>query len=189
MATRPKAKATTPARKASASRKPSAAAQQSKAAPTSARSTTKALGFQDFEAIRQLLSRYCMLIDQGDLVGLSELYHRNATFSVSFDSVKSHSGREAILNWYARFFRERPGKVGFPRHKLFEPCIIAERGTVTASSYFDSDFVEESGAVRILAGRYDDVLVKNRGRWFFKSRTIVIHHHYSPGKAHPGMMS
>ena len=157
--------------------------------PSAARRTSRALGFQDFEAIRQLLSRYCMLIDQGDLLGLSELYHKNALFSVSFDSVKSHTGREAIHQWYARFFRERPGKVGFPRHKLFEPCIIAQDGRVTASSYFDSDFVEDSGAVRILAGRYDDELVKERGRWYFKSRTIIIHHHYSPGQAHAGMVA
>lgn len=143
----------------------------------------------DFEAIRQLLSHYCVLIDRGRLDELVALYHRDALFSVSFDSVKSHSGRDAILAWYSKFFYEPPRKVGSPRHKLFEPCILETQGRVTATSYFDSDFVEASGAVRILAGRYDDVLIKERGRWYFKERSILIHHHYSPGPAIAGMAS
>lgn len=180
MATRRNAKATAPARKARAARQPAA---RSATVATPAKSFTA----RDYEDARQLLSRYCMLIDQGRLQALSELYHRNAVFSVSFDKVKSHTGREAVLAWYTRFFNERPGKVGFPRHKLFEPCIVPEGDTLVASSYFDSDFVEAGGVVRILAGRYDDVLVKERGRWYFKQRSILIHHHYSPGKAVPGM--
>lgn len=158
--------------------------------PTASPASTKrkaSASARDFEGARQLLSRYCMLIDQGKLLELSELFHRDAIFSVSFDSVKQHTGRDAVLAWYTRFFRERPGKVGFPRHKLFEPSLSASGGLVTASSYFDSDFVEASGDVRILAGRYDDVLIKERGRWFFKQRSIVINHHYSPGKASAGM--
>ena len=147
------------------------------------------LNARDFEAIRLLLSHYCMLIDKGDLKGLAALYHRNAVFSVSFDPVKSHTGRDTILAWYTRFFFDPPRKVGFPRHKLFEPCIIEQDGRVTATSYFDSDFVEADGKVRILAGRYDDVLVKERGRWYFKERSILIHHHYSPGTAQRGMAS
>lgn len=86
-------------------------------------------------------------------------------------------------------FVSAPAKVGFPRHKLFEPCIVADGATLSAASYFDSDFVEADGAVRILAGRYDDILVKDDGRWFFKQRTITIHHHYSPGQAQPGIAS
>jgi len=182
MATRPKAKAA-PA----SSGKSSVRSAPAKVSAQASGAASRALGCHDFEDARQLLSRYCMLIDEGRLLDLSELFHRNALFSVSFDSVKSHIGRAAILAWYTRFFRERPGKVGFPRHKLFEPCITANGSTLIAASYFDSDFVEASGAVRILAGRYDDVLVKERGRWFFKQRTITIHHHYSPGQAQPGM--
>ena len=141
----------------------------------------------DYEGVRQLLSHYCVLIDHGKLVELSELYHSKALFSVSFDSVKNHTGRAAILAWYSRFFYQPPRKVRHPRHKLFEPCIVVNGNTATASTYFDSDFVEASGAVRILAGRYDDVLCKERGRWLFKERSITVCYHYSPGKGHEGM--
>ena len=165
MATRPSAKVAAPARKA--------------AAPVNQSS--------DYEGVRQLLSRYCVLIDHGKLLELSELYHSKAIFSVSFDSVKNHTGRAAILAWYTRFFYAPPRKVRHPRHKLFEPYIVVNGNTATASAYFDSDFVEASGDVRILAGRYDDVLIKERGRWLFKERTITVCYHYSPDKAQEGM--
>ncbi len=152
-----------------------------------ARNAAKGSPLSDYEGVRQLLSRYCVLIDHGKLVELSELYHRKAIFSVSFDSVKSHTGRAAILAWYTRFFREPVRKVRYPRHKLFEPYIIVNGNNATASAYFDSDFVESSGDVRILAGRYDDVLIKERGRWLFKERTITVCYHYSPSKGHEGM--
>lgn len=155
--------------------------------PTAKAAAAPVTQLSDYEGVRQLLSRYCVLIDHGKLVELSELYHSKAKFSVSFDSVKSHSGRAAILAWYTRFFYEPPRKVRYPRHKLFEPYIVVNGNIASASAYFDSDFVEASGAVRILAGRYDDVLIKERGRWLFKERTITVCYHYSPDKAQEGM--
>jgi SnoaL-like domain len=141
----------------------------------------------DYEGARQLLSRYCAAIDQGQLVELSELFHRNGKLSVSFDSAPSQVGRAAILAWYTDFFQPRRGKFRYPRHKLFEPYLTLDGNTASASSYFDSDFMEASGDVRILAGRYDDILIKERGRWFFKERTITVCYHYSPGKGEEGM--
>ena len=168
---------------AAAARQPTAPIKRS--APV--RSTAKASKLSDYEGARQLLSRYCALIDHGKLVELSELFHRQALFSVSFDSAERHVGRDAILAWYSDFFQGRPGKFRHPRHKLFEPYLVANGNTATASTYFDSDFVEPSGDVRVLAGRYDDVLVKERGRWLFKERTITVCYHYSPGKGEEGM--
>ena len=172
-----------PAKTAAAARKPTTRIKPS--AP--ARSAAKASKLSDYEGARQLLSRYCALIDHGKLVELSELFHRKALFSVSFDSAERHVGRDAILAWYTDFFQGRPGKFRHPRHKLFEPYLMANGNTATASTYFDSDFVEPSGDVRVLAGRYDDVLVKERGRWLFKERSITVCYHYSPGKGEEGM--
>lgn len=168
---------------AAPARKPKAPTQKT----VSPRSATDPAKMSDYEGARQLLSRYCAFIDQGNLVALSELFHPKAVFSVSFDSATKHVGRAAILAWYSDFFRPRRGKFRFPRHKLFEPYLVVEGNTATAASYFDSDFVEANGAVRILAGRYDDVLVKERGRWMFKQRTITVCYHYSPGKSQDGM--
>lgn len=149
--------------------------------------TTKSARTSDYEGARGLLSRYCTLIDRGDLRGLSELFHTAARFSVSFDSAPMHTGREAILAWYTQFFSSRPDKVRHPRHKIFEPDLVVTGNRATASTYFDSDFVEPNDDVIILAGRYDDVLTRERGRWYFMERTITICHHYSPGKSGDGM--
>ncbi len=140
----------------------------------------------DYEGARLLLSRYCQHIDQGQLKKLADLYHPEARFSVSFDSEPVHVGRAAILAWYANFFRSRP-QVRHPRHKIFEPCLELAGNTAVAATYFDSDFVEGNGDVTVLAGRYDDVLIKQRGRWYFKERTITICYHFSPGKGQEGM--
>lgn len=166
-------------------RKPKAPAQKTVSPPSTKKTSTTS----DYEGARQLLSRYCAFIDQGKLVALSELFHPKAVFSVSFDNKPNHVGRPAILAWYSDFFRPRRGKFRFPRHKLFEPYLVLEGNTATAASYFDSDFVEADGTVRILAGHYDDVLVKERGVWMFKQRTITVHYHYSPGKGQEGMKS
>lgn len=177
MATQRTTKAAAPARKPNAPTKKLGAT----------RSPAKPAKLSDYEGARQLLSRYCAYIDQGKLVELSELFHLKATFSVSFDNTPSHVGRAAILAWYSDFFKPRRGKFRYPRHKLFEPYLVVAGNTATASSYFDSDFVEASGEVRILAGRYDDVLIKERGQWLFKARTITVCYHYSPGKGQEGM--
>ncbi len=188
MATRSPVKKTTSAkRKADVLAKSTACNVKARVPAAPARTVGKAAKFSDYEGARQLLSRYCALIDRGKLVELSDLFHREAKFSVSFDTEPSHTGRAAVLAWYTRFFSERPSRVGYPRHKIFEPYLVANGDTVTASTYFDSDFVEVSGRVRVLAGRYDDVLVKERGQWFFKERTITICYHYSPGKGTHGM--
>ena len=140
----------------------------------------------DHEGVRQVLSHYCAFIDQGQLEALSELFLPAGELAVSFAEGPPARGRAAIAAWYREFFRGWP-KASHARHKIFEPCIRVNGAAATASTYFDSDFVEGGGRVTILAGRYEDELVKRRGRWFFARRTITITHHYSPGKAVEGM--
>lgn len=147
----------------------------------------KATTSSDYEGARRLLSRYCALLDRGQLAEMSQLFHREAVFSVSFDGGKKHQGRDTIHAWYNKFYQGRPGEFRYPRHKLYEPLLTMKGNSATASTYFDSDFVDPDGNVRIIAGRYDDVLAKARGQWFFKERTITVCYHYSPGKGEEGM--
>ncbi len=149
-----------------------------------ARATTS-----DYEGVRQLLSRYCFALDNGRLDELAPLFHREAEFSVSFESEQTHTGRDTIHAWYNQFYQARPGQYRHPRHKLFEPRLSIAGNTATASTYFDSDFIGIDGNVKVIAGRYDDVLLKEQGQWFFKERTINVLYHYSPGKGEEGMQS
>jgi len=141
----------------------------------------------DHEGVRQVLSHYCHALDQGKLNEVGALFHRDAVFAVSFESGQQHTGRETIQAWYEQFLRERPGQFGQMRHKIFEPLISINGTTAIASTYFDADSVEQDGTVRVVAGRYDDTLVKENGQWFFKERTITVFYRYSLGSSQEGM--
>ena len=149
----------------------------------------KAVAVDDYEGARQLLSRYCFALDSGRLEELGRLFHRDAVFSVSFDSGRQHAGRDTIQAWYTQFFQARPGQFRHTRHKLYQPSLTLQDDTMTSSTYFDSDSIGPDGNVRVISGRYDDVLVKEEGQWFFKDRTITVLYHYSPGRGEEGMIS
>ncbi len=168
-------------------KKPARRAQSARRTASVRRTTSASATGNDYESARQLLSKYCYALDRGQLEALSLLFHRDAAFAVSFESGKKHAGRDTIEAWYGQFYQARPGAYRHPRHKLFEPYLVMSGDTATASTYFDSDFLDPDGDVCILAGRYDDVLVKEQGQWFFKDRTISVLYHYSPGKGEEGM--
>lgn len=149
-----------------------------------ARSTATA---EDCEGVRQVLSRYCFALDRGDLSTLSSLFHRQAAFSVSFENGQRHNGRDTIHSWYARFFQQRPNDYQHMRHKIYEPLVTVSGSTATSSTYFDGESKDARGQVQIVAGRYDDALVKEGGQWFFKERTITVLYNYSPGSGQEGM--
>lgn len=187
MATQRVAKKTKAVRKPiTAAKKPARRGQQASRTPA-ARAAVPVTITSDYEGARQLLSRYCYALDRGNLGDLSALFHRDAVFSVSFESGQRHTGRETIQAWYHRFFQQRPGQNRHMRHKIFEPVMTMNNNIATASTYFDADSIEEDGSVRVVAGRYDDVLVKEQGHWFFKERTISVFYRYSPGKCDEAM--
>ncbi len=167
-------------------RKPARRGQQVSRTPASP-PAKQAETLSDYEGARQLLSLYCYALDRGKLEDLGPLFHRDAVFSVSFESGQTHTGRDTIQAWYGRFFQQRPGQYHHMRHKIYEPLMTVSGNTATSSTYFDADSVEEDGSVRVVTGRYDDVLVKEQGQWFFKERTITVFYRYSPGRCEEGM--
>ena len=173
---------------ARALRKPARRVQKVSRVPVRGAGTRAETG-GDPEGARQLLSRYCHALDQGRLADLGSLFHRDAEFSVSFEGEQKHTGRETIQAWYDRFFQRRPGQYRHMRHKIFEPLLTINGNSATAATYFDADSVDEGGSVRVVTGRYDDVLVKEQGQWFFKERTITVLYHYSPGQCQEGMQN
>jgi hypothetical protein len=169
-------------------KKPARRAQNANRA-AAARRVENVITTSDYEGARQLLSRYCFALDRGRLEELSPLFHRDATFSVSFESGLQHTGRDTIHAWYAQFYQARPGQFRHTRHKIYEPLLVIDGATATSSTYFDADSIDPDGNVRVISGRYDDVMVKEEGQWFFKDRMITVLYHYSPGKGEEGMVS
>lgn len=189
MATQRGAKKAKTVRKPITTAKKSARRVQHVSRTTTTRRAAVTATTSDYESARQLLSRYCFALDNGRLDELAPLFHRDAAFSVSFESEQKHTGRDTIHAWYNQFYHARPGQYRHPRHKLFEPMLSVNGDTAKASAYFDSDFIGPDGNVNVIAGRYDDVLMKKQGQWFFKERTISVLYHYSPGKGEEGMQS
>jgi len=141
----------------------------------------------DYEAVRNVLSRYCFALDSGNLSELSSLFHRQADFSVSFENGQKHNGRDSIHSFFERFFQQRPDQYYHMRHKIYEPLVTVSGNTATSSTYFDAESKEPSGQIQIVTGRYDDSLIKEDGQWFFKERTISVFYNYSPGNGQEGM--
>ena len=73
------------------------------------------------------------------------------------------------------------------RHKIYEPQPSITGTQASSVVYFDADSLQADGSVRVVAGRYDDTLVKERSQWFFKDRTITVLYNYTPGKGQEGM--
>ena len=182
------AKTTKAVRKATkVAKKPARRVQQ--ASRTTPARTAMTITMSDYEGARQLLSRYCFALDRGRLDELAPLFHRNAAFAASFENGKKHSGRDTIHDWYAQFYQARPGQFRYTHHKIHEPLLTIDGATATSSTYFDADSIGPDGNVRVISGRYDDVMVKEGGQWFFPDRTITVLYHYSPGKGEDGMVS
>ena len=73
------------------------------------------------------------------------------------------------------------------RHKIYEPQLTIAGSQATSAAYFDAEWLQPDGHVHVVAGRYDDTLLKEHGQWFFKDRTITVLYNYTPGKGQEGM--
>ncbi len=90
------------AKTAKAVRKPTTATKkpaqrtQNTSRTTSKSAAARVTPMDDYEGVRQILSRYCFALDSGQLEALGLLFHRDASFSVSFESGTTHPGQAAI---------------------------------------------------------------------------------------------
>ena len=76
----------------------------------------------------------------------------------------------------------------FLHHKIESPVIKVAGNQATASCYLDADAITKStDKPMVVFGRYDDKLVKDAGRWWFKERKIITYYSrpadaYTPGR-------
>lgn len=142
------------------------------------------LGWTDYEEIRQLLSAYCFVVDdalnESRLPNLADFYHPQVVFTTSFDD-GVHVGLPAVIAWYEGFLGSRLGYYRWVRHLISEPSITLGADTARSSTYCDARSVDRHGRVRSMAGRYDDLLLKQDGRWLIKERHDSVHFHFTAG--------
>jgi uncharacterized protein (TIGR02246 family) len=118
----------------------------------------------DHEAIRRALAEYCARFDDGDLEGWADLFRGDGVLCVGDRRI---TGRTALLGMAAE---AAPGVLGRTKHLTLNSRIDVEGDTATASSDFVVLGTGPSGPRVEGAGRYDDRLTREDGRWRFAER-------------------
>jgi hypothetical protein len=142
---------------------------------------------EDQMAIEQLLHRYCHVLDRGTVDEIVALFHRDAVLLPAYESDARHVGRDAVRAWYTNYDRTLRANVHHLRHKIACPVIEISGNTATSVCYLDADAIPTgSDESIVLVGRYDDELVKEAGRWWFKERKIIGYYSRAAGKSSLG---
>jgi hypothetical protein len=149
--------------------------------------TTAKAPVEDQMEIQQLLHKYCHALDRGSVEEVVELFHRDAVLLPAYESDARHVGRGAVRDWYANYDRTLRANVRYLRHKISSPVIEVSGNMATSVCYLDADAIPTgSDASIVLLGRYEDELVKDAGRWWFKKRKIIGYYSHAAGRFSPG---
>jgi uncharacterized protein (TIGR02246 family) len=122
---------------------------------------------EDMEEIRTLLLDYGRFLDSRDLAAYSRLFAKDGEWVGGFGSAR---GPDEILTFMQKNLGTGPNR-GNTYHILSNFEIVTDRDTATAWSRWTYITPGADGKPVISqAGRYDDVLVRENGRWKFKRR-------------------
>jgi hypothetical protein len=134
---------------------------------------------EDHLAVLQLLHKYCHAVDRGTADEVAALFHRTAVVLPRYESDERYEGREAVREWYQRYMENFRAKVRYLRHKIESPVIEITGNEATSVCYLDADSItESSNEANVAFGRYDDKLIKDEGRWWFRERMITVYYSY-----------
>ena len=123
---------------------------------------------EDIEEIRTLLTDYGRFLDSRDLAAYSRLFAADGEWVGGFGSAKGPAG---ILEFMQKNLGTGPNRNN-SYHILSNFEIDVKRDTATAWSRWTFIVPATDGKPVISqAGRYDDILVRESGRWKFKRRT------------------
>jgi ketosteroid isomerase-like protein len=140
----------------------------------------------DIIAIQQLLYQYCHAVDRGSVGDILEVFHRDAVLRPVYLGHEIHKGRDAVRAWYSHYDTTVRAAVRNLRHKISCPYIELHGDEATAISYLDADFVDRNtGKMGLAAGRYEDKLIRDGGRWWIADRSIVVDGSVSLGQPSP----
>jgi SnoaL-like domain len=126
---------------------------------------------EDTDAIRDLLIEYGQRLDTGDWVGYSQLFAQKGTWTGSFGTA---TGPTEILAMLKKSLGSIPpyDATKVRSFHLMTNCVIhldGDRATAT-SRWTNFGRADDNKLVPRLAGRYEDVFVRENGKWKFLSR-------------------
>ena len=123
--------------------------------------------FEDKEAIQNLLLDYGRYLDSRDFAAYSALFAKDGEWVGGFGAVAGPANIKAFME---KNMGTQPN-VAKNYHLLSNFVITVTGETATAWSRWAFVVPGERGATIAQAGRYDDTLVRENGRWRFKRRT------------------
>jgi 3-phenylpropionate/cinnamic acid dioxygenase small subunit len=127
------------------------------------------------EAIRNLLGRYCELIDAGDFDGVADLLAGAALLEESGGEIAR--GRDAIAALYAATTRRHADGTPRTRHLTANSIIEVDEASGTATARSAYVVLQATGALPlqpIISGRYRDRFTRTPTGWAFSERTITV---------------
>lgn len=125
---------------------------------------------EEKDAIRDLMSEYCFYVDNGEFEKFAGLFTSDGVFETG--PLGKLRGRKAIHDFIAAHV-PRAGEGPARKHCTMNHLIRVNGNEAQANSYIVVIREAESGTIiASLAGRYEDLLVKQDGEWRFKVRKI-----------------
>lgn len=128
------------------------------------------------EAIRNLLGKYCELMDAGQFAGLAELF-AHATLADEHGNIFATGADEVHAMWAKQtiLYDGKP----MTRHVTANPVIdVDEQAGIAqvSSSYVVFQGTEELSLQPIVTGRYLDTFTRGQAGWHFTQRRYAIDH-------------
>ncbi len=123
----------------------------------------------DLEDIRELLVRYCELIDAADFDGVGQLFAEGAIADGEGNEIAR--GAEAVSSFYRSIVKLHDGS---PRTKQLVLNVILEAPTVVRSSYLVLQQIDDAPLQPIITGRYRDTVRRTDDGWAFEERRFFV---------------
>lgn len=141
---------------------------------------------EDLEEIRQLVTKYGIIMDERDEAGIEEIFSPDAELR-SKDGVFSAKGLDNIVETY----RGRFAVLGPTYHYVHGQTIDIDpddpdRATGTTTSHAEVVRNDQSMIAAIL---YEDVFRRHDGKWKFSEREIGFFYYMPPGEYAKTMLS
>jgi uncharacterized protein (TIGR02246 family) len=122
---------------------------------------------EDRSEIQNLLAHYVKHLDTGDLDGYVSLFADDAVL------FERHQGRQAIRDYVGQIIERKKTEPGTRLHFVSPAAIDGSGDAATAYSYLLWVTTGASACPVGAGARYEDTLVKEDGRWVFKTRHLT----------------
>ena len=128
--------------------------------------------FDEQQAIRALLERYCDGVNQRDAETWGSTWAEDAIWELPHLDMEGLKGRETIVAAWLEAMKMFP----FVNMMAMPGVIKVEGDRATMRSYTDEGAVTQDGTELRPRGQYDDECVKVAGEWKFSRRVFSVLH-------------